>query len=85
MTGRLQETHRPADTADRAAAGAALVLADRKQVISRAVQQAYPVTRTAKVTYSGSGYGTGYAKGQQADLGGSRLPGTAGKSIGGGR
>ncbi len=43
--------------------GAALVLADRKQVISRAVQQAYPVTRTARVTYSGSGYGTGYAVG----------------------
>ena len=62
--------------------GAALVLADRKQVISRAVQQAYPVTRTAKVTYSGSGYGSGYAKGQQADLGGCRLPSAAGKAIG---
>ena len=68
-----------------AGTGAALVLADRKQVISRAVQQAYPVTRTAKVTYSGSGYSSGYAKGQQADLGGSRLPGAAGKAIGGGR
>jgi hypothetical protein len=49
------------------------------------VQQAYLVTRTAKVTYSGSGYGSGYAKGQQADLGGSRLPGTARRAIGGGR
>jgi len=54
-------------------------------VISRAVQQAYPVTRTAKVTYSGSGYGTGYAKGQRADLGGSRLPGATRNAIGGGR
>jgi hypothetical protein len=53
----------------------ALVLADRKQVIGRAVEQAYPVTRKAKVTYSGSGYGAGYAKGEQADLGGGRLPG----------
>ena len=85
---RAAEQHAAAEaTAPQAGSGtgAALVLADRKQVISRAVQQAYPVTRTAKVTYSGSGYGTGYAKGQQADLGGSRLPGAAGKAIGGGR
>jgi len=73
---RAAEQHAAEAAAPQAGAGtgAALVLADRKQVISRAVQQAYPVTRTAKVTYSGSGYGSGYAKGQQADLGGGRLP-----------
>jgi Protein of unknown function (DUF2786) len=52
---------------------AALVLADRSQVIRRNVAQAYPVTRTARVSYSGSGYRDGYAQGQRADIGGSRL------------
>jgi Protein of unknown function (DUF2786) len=52
---------------------AALVLADRKQIIARNLEQAYPVTRKSRVTYSGSGYGAGYAKGQQADLGTGRL------------
>ena len=62
----------------------ALVLADRTQIIGRAVQQAYPSTRKAKVTYSGSGYGTGYAKGEQADLGGARLPGANPRELGSG-
>ena len=63
-------------TAPAAAAGSrtALVLADRTLVIRRKVEQAYPMTRTAKVTYSGSGYRDGYAKGQRADIGTSRLP-----------
>ena len=81
---RAAEQHAAAEASvprAEAGTGAALVLADRKQVISRAVQQAYPVTRTARVTYSGSGY----AKGQQADVGGSRLPGAAGKAISGGQ
>jgi hypothetical protein len=55
----------------------ALVLADRRQVIQRNISHAYPLTRKTRVTYSGSGYGTGYAKGQQADLG-SRHLGRAG-------
>src|ERR1035438_3083416 len=55
---------------------AALVLADRRQVVRRAIEQAFPLTRKTRLTYSGSGYGTGYAKGQQADLGAPRLPGT---------
>jgi len=47
-----------------AAAGSrtALVLADRTQVIRREAERAYPLTRTARVTYSGSGYQDGYAK-----------------------
>ncbi len=59
----------------------ALVLADRSQVIRRNVEQAYPVTRTARVTYSGSGYGAGYAEGQRADIGGSRLPASPGRTL----
>lgn len=59
----------------------ALVLADRSLVIRKNVEQAYPVTRTAKVTYSGSGYGEGYAKGQRADIGGSRLAATRGRAL----
>lgn len=55
--------------------GAALVLADRSLVIRRNVQAEYPVTRTARLTYSGSGYGAGYAKGQQADIGQRRMGG----------
>src|ERR1035441_517683 len=64
-------------TAPAAAGGSktALVLADRTLVIRKNVQHAYPVTRNARVTYSGSGYGDGYAEGQRADIGGSRLAG----------
>jgi hypothetical protein len=51
----------------------ALVLADRSQVIRRKVEQAYPVTRTSRVSYSGSGYGAGYRQGQRADIGTARL------------
>jgi hypothetical protein len=61
----------------------ALVLADRRLVVKRAIEQAYPQTRKTRLTYSGSGYGTGYAKGQQADLGGPRLTGTGPRALGG--
>jgi hypothetical protein len=50
-----------------------LVLASRDQVVVARVRAAYPVTRKAKVTYSGSGYRDGYTRGQQADIGGTRL------------
>ncbi len=52
---------------------AALVLADRSVVIRQSVAHAYPVTRTARVTYTGSGYGAGYAQGKRADIGAGRL------------
>jgi hypothetical protein len=52
---------------------AALVLADRSLVIRQNVAQAYPVTRTARVTYSGNGYGAGYAQGKRADIGVGRV------------
>jgi hypothetical protein len=51
----------------------ALVLADRSVVIRRNMEQAYPVTRQARVTYTGNGYRDGYAKGQQADVGATRV------------
>jgi hypothetical protein len=51
----------------------ALVLADRAQVIRGEAERAYPLTRTARVTYSGSGYRDGYAQGQRADIGSGRL------------
>jgi hypothetical protein len=53
--------------------GAALVLADRSMVIRQQVARAYPVTRTARVTYTGNGYGAGYAQGRRADIGTSRV------------
>ena len=40
---------------------------------SAAVQREYPVTRAARTTYSGTGYGAGYEKGQRADLGTRRV------------
>jgi hypothetical protein len=60
---------------------AALVLADRTEIIERTLRQAYPVTRTSRVTYSGAGYGTGYAQGQRADIGTSRLGRTSGRAL----
>jgi hypothetical protein len=62
----------------------ALVLADRRQVIKRAIDQAYPLTRKTRLTYSGNGYGAGHAKGQQADLGGARLTGPGPRALGSG-
>ena len=58
---------------DHAGPSTALVLADRSVVIRRNVDQAYPVTRQARVTYTGNGYRDGYAKGQTADIGNAKL------------
>jgi hypothetical protein len=41
----------------------------------------YPVTRTARMTYSGTGYGAGFAKGQQADIGTRRVRGSGGREL----
>jgi hypothetical protein len=59
----------------------ALVLADRSLVIRSQVEQAYPVTRKARVTYSGSGYRDGYTQGQRADIGASRLTRSRGRAL----
>ncbi|HEY7145282.1 MAG TPA: DUF2786 domain-containing protein [Streptosporangiaceae bacterium] len=63
------------------APSAALVLADRALVVRRNVATAYPVTRTARVTYSGSGYRDGYAQGQRADLGTARVRPGGGRAL----
>jgi hypothetical protein len=52
-----------------AGTGTDLVLADRRQIITRNLAEAYPVTRKTQMTYSGSGYGAGHAEGQKADIG----------------
>ena len=49
------------------------MLADRAVVIRRQLEQAYPVTRRTRITYSGRGYSAGYAQGQRADIGNARL------------
>jgi Protein of unknown function (DUF2786) len=51
----------------------ALVLADRSLQVKSAVSDEYPKLRTARVTYSGTGYRDGYAKGQRANIGGTGL------------
>jgi hypothetical protein len=68
---RAAQTASAADAAPQS--GAALVLADRSLVIRRNVTAAYPHTRTAKTTYTGSGYDDGYARGKRADIGTGRL------------
>jgi hypothetical protein len=52
-----------------AGTGTSLVLANRSQVITRNITEAYPDTRKTRMTYSGSGYGAGHAEGQRADIG----------------
>jgi hypothetical protein len=59
----------------------ALVLADRAQVIRGEAERAYPLTRTARVTYSGTGYRDGYAQGQRADIGAGRLTRDRGRAL----
>jgi Protein of unknown function (DUF2786) len=51
----------------------ALVLADRSVTVGLRLQQAYPRTRTTRITYSGNGYQAGYSQGQRADIGGARV------------
>jgi hypothetical protein len=52
---------------------AELVLASREQVIGACAAAVYPVTRKSRTTYTGTGYRDGYAKGNQADIGTTRL------------
>jgi len=72
---RQAETRAANEAADEPATGpgAALVLADRSLIVRRQAEQAYPATRKARVTYSGTGYRDGYRKGQTADIGGTRI------------
>jgi hypothetical protein len=92
VTARVRhaEQHAERDASDASAAGqdssrAALVLADRSLVIRRNAAQAYPHTRYARTTYSGSGYGVGYAQGNRADIGTARVGGKPHRSLNGSR
>jgi Protein of unknown function (DUF2786) len=67
--------------ADSPQTSAEIVLADRSLVIRRHVAAAYPHTRTARLTYSGSGYGDGYEQGKRADIGAGRLGPQASKPL----
>jgi Protein of unknown function (DUF2786) len=58
---------------DREGPSTELVLADRSLVVRRHCEEAYPSTRRLRITYSGSGYRSGYAEGERADIGGKRL------------
>jgi hypothetical protein len=87
VTARVRTAeHAAEEAAGRAAptgqtSRASLVLADRALVIRANVEREYPVTRTARLTYSGTGYGAGYAKGQQADIGSRRVGQPAGRAL----
>lgn len=79
---RLAEAERRAEVDADAASppggsgGTALVLADRAAVVRDAVDAAYPHTSTARPRrLSGGGAVEGWAAGQRADLGGTRLAG----------
>lgn len=78
-----QGAERAAGTDGQDSSRAALVLADRSLVIRRNVEHAYPHTRATRMTYSGSGYGTGYAEGRRADIGASRVSRRPARSING--
>lgn len=69
-----------AEAQDRVAASGsstALVLADRDLEVRAAAEGAYPHARAGRSRQlSGTGAGQGYAAGQRADLGGTRLQGT---------
>ncbi len=62
---RVAEQHAAQAAAPAAGAGSRteLVLADRQQIIRNTIERAYPITRKSRVTYTGSGYGDGYARG----------------------
>jgi hypothetical protein len=88
VVGRVRAAERRAatqadDEREDAEPGTELVLADRARIVQHRIERAYPVTRKARMTYSGGGYGDGYAKGQTADLGGARLGARPGRALGG--
>jgi hypothetical protein len=60
----------------------ALVLADRKDMVTRAFENAYPRRRNGgRTTMKGRGYGAGAAAGARADIGGTRIDGGARNAI----
>jgi hypothetical protein len=82
------ESRAEASAADRfraSGASTALVLADRTAEVVQAMESAYPALGTARPrSLSGSGAGQGWAAGQRADLGGTRIA-TRRRGLGRGR
>lgn len=76
-----------ADTSTDPAGGpsAVLVLADRSLTIRHQAEQAYPRTRKTRVTYTGSGYQSGYREGQKADIGSNKIRPQRRPALGSGR
>ena len=77
VTAKVRAAERGAERAaeqhDGPASRTALVLADRSLVIRQNIAHAYPHTRKARVTYTGDGYGAGFAQGKRADIGTGRV------------
>ncbi len=57
-----------AEADDTGTTGKELVLASRDLAVKTALADAYPTTRTVRMTYSGRSYGHGHAAGQQANI-----------------
>jgi hypothetical protein len=76
-----QAARQAAGQSDATGSRTALVLADRAQVVRGEAERAYPLTRTARVTYSGTGYKDGYAQGQRADIGTGRVTRGRGRAL----
>jgi uncharacterized protein DUF2786 len=67
--------------AESAGTGSALVLADRRAEVERAVAAHYPDIRRSVPTTSGTGYRDGVAAGRRADLGRTGMPAPAGHEL----
>lgn len=81
---RLHEAEERAAAAAPAAGGRgmALVLADRTAEVDRSMHERYPQLGTApRRRLSGMGSGDGYAAGQRADLGGTRVDGRGARQL----
>lgn len=82
---RLREAERRATEAPpdvTVASSVALVLADRGRLVDQRVSEAYPNLRSAQPRrLQGSGRSGGYAAGQRADLGSSRLGGRGSRRL----
>ena len=86
VVGRVRAAERRAaaqadDEREDAGPGTELVLADRAKIVQHRIEKAYPVTRKTQMTYSGTGYGEGYAQGQRADIGSRRVSPTGNRPL----
>lgn len=71
--------------AEASVTGTALVLADRRDEVDRAVTERYPRIRLSVPRTSGTGYDDGAEAGRRADLGRTGVPGRLGPELASGR